>query len=139
MSCNQISTRLEPIMLKNLPISYSFPNFPKFLPIILFLFPWHHQLFLSQCRSDQIYIVTDCINRMFDCSIRVFRSFCKLGGRAQQAFGRSWALLGMPLAMPVFETNVSCISQCFSQLSFQLFLFYACAQPILLELFSPKL
>ena len=31
---------------------------------------------------------TDCFNRIFDCSIRVSRCFCKLIGRAQQTFGR---------------------------------------------------
>ena len=35
----------------------------------------------------------DCFNRMLDCSIRVSRSFCNLGGSALQAFGREWALL----------------------------------------------
>ena len=53
-----------------------------------------------------LYIVIDCFNRIFDCSIRVSRSFCELGGRAKQAFGRTWVLPGMPLAMPLFETNV---------------------------------
>ena len=55
------------------------------------------------------YNVTDCFNRMFDCSIRVYRSFCKLDDRAQQAFGRAWALPGMPLATPPFETKLSCV------------------------------
>ena len=45
--------------------------------------------------------LTDCFNRIFDWSIRVSRSFCNLGGRAQQAFGRAWALSGPPLAMPL--------------------------------------
>ena len=45
---------------------------------------------------------SDCLNRIFDCSIRVSRSFCNLGGRAQQAFGRAWALPGPPLATPLF-------------------------------------
>ena len=40
---------------------------------------------------------TNCFNKIFDCSIRVSRSFCNLGGRAQQAFGRVWALPGPPL------------------------------------------
>ena len=44
---------------------------------------------------------------IFDCSIRISRSFCKLGGRAQQAFGRAWTLPGMPSVTPPFETNVS--------------------------------
>ena len=44
---------------------------------------------------------TDCLNRTFDCSIRVSRSFCNLGGRVQQEFGRVWALLGPSLATPL--------------------------------------
>ena len=43
------------------------------------------------------------------------------------------------LATPLFETTVSHVSQVSAILSFQLFLFYACAQPIILELFLPKL
>ena len=55
---------------------------------------------------------TDCFNRsIFDCSIRVSRSFSNLGGRAQQAFGRVWALPGPPLATPlhvvVAQTHVA--------------------------------
>ena len=38
----------------------------------------------------------DCFNRMSDCSIKVSRSFCKVGGSAQQTFGRAWALSGVP-------------------------------------------
>ena len=53
---------------------------------------------------------TDCFNRTFDCSIRVSRSFCKLRGRAQQTFGRAWVLPGVPFAIPLFETTVSCVS-----------------------------
>ena len=41
-------------------------------------------------------LFADCFNRIFDCSIRVSRSFCKLGGRALQTFGRACALSGMP-------------------------------------------
>ena len=45
-------------MVKNLPITgiYSFPNFPKFLPIVLILFTEHHQLFLFlfYCVNDDI-------------------------------------------------------------------------------------
>ena len=44
---------------------------------------------------------TDCFNRLFDCSIRVSRSFCNLDGKAQQTFGRAWALPGPPLAAPL--------------------------------------
>ena len=63
-----------------------------------------------------IYIVTDCFNRIFDCSIRVSRSFYKLGGRVQQAFERAWALPDMPLATPLLETNVSCVSHVLNML-----------------------
>ena len=46
--------------------------------------------------------LTDCFNKIFDCSIRVFRSFAiYVGGRVQQAFGRAWALPGPPLTMPL--------------------------------------
>ena len=44
---------------------------------------------------------TDCFNRLFDCSTRVSRSFCNLDGKAQQAFGRAWAMPGQPLAAPL--------------------------------------
>ena len=50
---------------------------------------------------------TDCFNRIFDCSIRVSRSFCKLGGRAHQIIGRGWALPGVPMGTPMSETTVS--------------------------------
>ena len=40
---------------------------------------------------------TDCFNKLFDCSIRVFRSFCKLGGRAQQTFAQNHGLLFLKL------------------------------------------
>ena len=33
-----------------------------------------------------------------------------VGGRAQQGFGRAWALPGMSLATPLFKTNVSHVS-----------------------------
>ena len=50
---------------------------------------------------------TDSFNRIFDCSIRVSQSFCKLGGRAQQTIGRGWALQVCFLGAPLFETTVS--------------------------------
>ena len=50
---------------------------------------------------------TDCFNRIFDCSIRVSRSFCKLGGRAQQTFGGAGPYQACLLATPLFETTVS--------------------------------
>ena len=105
-------------MLKNLPI---IPKLPTFLPIILFLFPQYHQLFLfysivsmiiSQCRSDYILstqqiMFTDCFNRTFDCSIRVSQSFAnQVAGHSKQLGGAEpcqACLLGTPL----FETTVS--------------------------------
>ena len=45
--------------------------------------------------------LTYCFNRIFDCFIRISRSFCYIGGRAQQAFGRAWVLPGTPLATPL--------------------------------------
>ena len=43
-------------MLLKLPISYSFQNFLKFLPIILKLFTYHHLLFLYYSYNF------DCVN-----------------------------------------------------------------------------
>ena len=52
---------------------------------------------------------TDCFNRIFDRSIRVSRSFANyVGGRTQQTIGRGWALPGVPLGTPLFETTLSC-------------------------------
>ena len=86
--------------------SYFTPIAP---PIIPFLFYCVNGNITMQEWLYIIYIATDCFYRIFDCSIRVSRSFRKLGGRAQ-AFGRVWALPGKPLAAPLFETNVSHVS-----------------------------
>ena len=65
---------------------------------------------MSQCRSDYTYIFalqiifTDCFNRIFSCSLEYL---LQAWWQGQQLFGRAWALLGMPLAMPLFETDVS--------------------------------
>ena len=53
---------------------------------------------------------TDCFNTIFDCSIRVSRSFCKLGGRVQQTLGGPGPCQACLLATPLFETTVSRIS-----------------------------
>ena len=49
---------------------------------------------------------TDCFNRIFDCSIRVSQSFCNLDGKAQQAFGRAWALPA-PLNVVDSQTHIA--------------------------------
>ena len=90
--------------------SYFVPIAPPIIPIV--------SMILWQYRSDYIQftwsiIFTDCFNRIIHCSIRVSRSFCRLCGSAQQAFGRAWALPDLPLAMPLLETNVSSVSQVF--------------------------
>ena len=44
---------------------------------------------------------TDLLTALIDCSTRVSRSsFCDLGGREQQAFGRAWLTLGYVTAQP---------------------------------------
>ena len=40
-------------------------------------------------------------NRVFDCYIRVYRSFSIFIGRAQPTFGWAWALPGQALATPL--------------------------------------
>ena len=50
---------------------------------------------------------TDCFNRTFDCSIRVSRSFCKIGGRAQKTIGGAGPCQVCLLGTPLFETTVS--------------------------------
>ena len=47
-------------------------------------------------RLGKVVWPTDCFNRMLDCSIRVSRSFCNIGGSTQQAFGEGWVLPGPP-------------------------------------------
>ena len=96
-----MAVRLVPNMLKNLPIipsrtSQNFYPFSFFIPMVPPIIP-----FLFFCVSDNVTMLTwqimftDCFNSIFDCSIRVPRSFCKLGGWAQQTFRRVWALPGM--------------------------------------------
>ena len=82
--CTVMFSRLEPNMLKNLPIIFSQTSQNFYL---LFLFYSQGSLiipFLFHCVNDIItmqdwlyivYIVTDCFNRIFDCSIRVSQSF----------------------------------------------------------------
>ena len=70
-------------------IPKNFTHYSYFIPIAPPIIP-----FLFYCVNDNngnvgIYNLhsplhfTDCFNRIFDCSIRVPRSSCKLGGRAQ--------------------------------------------------------
>ena len=82
---------------------YSFPNYPEFLPIIPFV-PMALPIIPFYSNVSMLIIFTDCFNKiLFDCSIRVSSSFANyVYGRAQQAFGRAWALPGMPLATPLF-------------------------------------
>ena len=49
---------------------------------------------------------TDCFNRIFDCSIRVSRSFCTRHSKYLGGPGPCQACL---LATPLFETAVSCV------------------------------
>ena len=88
------------------------PKLPKIFTHYYYVFYSHsttNHSFLFYCVNDIItmqewlYIIyianimfNDCFNRMFDCSIRVSRYFCKPGGKAQQTFGRGWALPGVP-------------------------------------------
>ena len=82
---------------------------------------------------------TDCFNRIFDCSIRVSRSF------ANQVVGHSKHLIGAGpcqaclLATPLLETTVSRVLLVSAILVSDYSCFIACAQPIILELFLPKL
>ena len=55
-------------------------------------------------------------NRTFDCSIRVSWSFAiYIGGRAQKAFGRAWALPGPPLVMPLLVSATKQTIPCFQK------------------------
>ena len=85
-SLQQPGIRLEPNMLKNLPIIPSqtsqkfyllFLFYSQAPPIIPFLFCCVNDNITMQERVYIIYIVTDCFNRIFDCSFRVSRSFAK--------------------------------------------------------------
>ena len=71
-------------MLKNLPIIPSrtsqifyllFLFYSQVLPIIPFLFYCVNDIIKIQDSLYIIYIVTDCINTIFDCTIRACRSF----------------------------------------------------------------
>ena len=71
-------------MLKNLPIIPSrtsqnfyllFLFYSQAPPIIPFLFCCVNDIITMQDWLCIIYIVTDCFNRIFDCSVRVPRSF----------------------------------------------------------------
>ena len=53
---------------------------------------------------------TDCFNRIFDCSIRVSRSFCKLGGWVSKHLGGSGPCQACISATPLLDTTVSCVS-----------------------------
>ena len=53
---------------------------------------------------------TDCFNRIINCSIRVFRSICKLDGRVHKYLGEPWPCQACLLATSLFETTVSCVS-----------------------------
>ena len=83
---------------------------------------------------SQLYLPTGLIEYLT--VLLEYLDFCKLGGSAQQAFERGWALSSMSLAISLFETNVSHVSHASA---FLVSLFYACAWPIILELFSTKL
>ena len=47
-------------------------------------------------RLGKLVWLIDCFNRIFDCSIRVSRSFCNIGVSTQQAFGKAWVFPGPP-------------------------------------------
>ena len=68
-SCQKFSVQFKPapIMLEILPISYSFQNFPKILPIILLIITYYSHKILCM----QVILELD------DCSIRVYRSFAE--------------------------------------------------------------
>ena len=114
---NSELTRLEPNMFKNLPI---IPSRTSQIFYLLFLF--YSQVppiipFLFYCVSD-IITMQDWLYTIYivtDCFNRIFDCFNRI----------------FDCTIRVFRSFV-----CFS---FLLFLFYACAWPIILELFSPKL
>ena len=53
---------------------------------------------------------TDCFNRIFDCSIRVYRSFANLVAGHSQHLGGPGPCQACLLAIPLFETAVSRVS-----------------------------
>ena len=98
---NHLDNRLEPSMLKIYllflpkPIPKNFTHYTYFIPIAPPIIP-----FLFYCVNDNngnvgviiynlhsLLQLTDCFNRMFDCSIRVPRSSRKLGGRTSKYLG----------------------------------------------------
>ena len=90
-----ICSKIYLLFLPELLTYYSY-FIPKYHQLFLFLFYCVNDIIKIQDWLYIIYIVTDCFNTIFDCTIRVCRSFEKLVGKAQQAFGRAWALPGMP-------------------------------------------
>ena len=53
---------------------------------------------------------TDCFNRIFDCSIRVSRSFANWVVEHSKHLGGSRPCQACILATPLLETTVSCVS-----------------------------
>ena len=62
----------------------------------------HSQLYLLTALIEYLSVLLEYLD--------LFGRCCKLGDRAQQAFGRAWALSSMLLATPLFKTNVSHVS-----------------------------
>ena len=56
--------------------------------------------------QSQLYLLTALIEYLTVLLAYIW-IFFKLSCRAQQAFGKAWALLGVPLSTRLFETNVS--------------------------------
>ena len=52
-------SKSEPIMLLVWPTSYSFQNFPKFLSVILRVFPYHHHHLIFLYYSLNFYCIID--------------------------------------------------------------------------------
>ena len=82
---------------------------------------------------------TDCFNRIFDCSIRLSRSFANCVVRHSKHLGGSGPCQAFILATPLLETTVSCVSHVSAILVSDYSCFHACTEPIILELFLPKL
>ena len=91
---------------------YSFLNFPKFLfysqapPFIPFLFYCVNDNIAMQDWLYIIYIVTDCFNRIFDCSIRVSRFFANQVARHSKHLGGAGPCQACLFATTLFETNL---------------------------------
>ena len=75
---------------------------------------------------SQLYYFTDCFNRLLGCSIIIIIMilFCKLSGRAQQVFWKTWALSCMPLIMPLRENYVTHVSHILTTLVSNFMLVY---------------